>query len=132
MMTPEQRSELIDALSGLADDDDSAALAAARKTSETMAGLNSSWDELLITAEPEADEETAPPTREHAPDEQLATPEECQHGLKLIESLMSRKSLFQGTRAELRGYKEDIAAGELQSDDLRYLKALSRRLQRSG
>lgn len=132
MMTPKQRSELIEGLSDLVDDDDSAALAAARKTSEIMAGLNSSWDELLIAAEPEADEETVPPAREHAPGEQHATPEESQHSLKLIESLMSRKNLFEGTREELRGYKEDIAAGELQSDDLRYLKALSRRLQKSG
>ena len=43
MMTPKQRSELIEGLSDLVDDDDSAALAAARKTREIMAGLNSSW-----------------------------------------------------------------------------------------
>lgn len=132
MMTPEQRAELIEGLNSLAEDDDPSALAAARKASEIVASLNSSWDELLISAEPETDEETAPPAEESELDEQPASSEESRHGLKLIETLLSRRNLFEGTREELHGYKEDIAAGEFQPDDLRYLKALSRRLQKSN
>ncbi len=132
MITPEQRAELIESLVGLAEADDPAALAAARKANEIMTGLNSSWDELLVHGAPEEDEAPTPLTAEPAPDERPASSEEGRHALKLIESLLSRGNLFEGTREELLGYKEDIAAGEFQADDLRYLKALSRRLQKSG
>ena len=122
----------VDLTVGVLEVDDVAALAAARKTSESVASLNSTWDELLIPAEPEEDEAAGPIAAEHVPDEQPASSEENGQALKLIESLLARKNLFEGTRQELRDYKEDIAAGEFHTDDLRYLKSLSRRLQKSG
>lgn len=134
-MTPEQRAELIESLEGLAAADDPTALAAARRTSEIGTALNSSWDELLIHAEleEEEDEATTPLDGEPAPDdEQPTSSEEGRQALKLIESLLSRKNLYEGTRDEILSYKEDIAAGEFHADDLRYLKALSSRLQKSG
>ena len=136
MMTPEQRSELIEGLNGLADADDPSALATARKISGIVASLDSSWDELLIPAEldedEDEDEDEALFAAEQSPDEQPVPSEDGRKALKLIESLMSRRSLYEGTREELRGYKEDIAAGEFLADDLHYLKALSRRLQKSS
>ena len=48
--------------------------------------------------------------------------------LKLIERLLEKSGLLEETRAELREYKKDIAAGEFEAMDRRYLKALHARL----
>ena len=61
-------------------------------------------------------------------DEAIAA-EDCAKDLKLIESLLARPNLFDGTRDELLGYKEDIAAGEFHPADSRYLRVLSKRLK---
>lgn len=50
--------------------------------------------------------------------------------LKLIERLLEKSGLRDETRAELRDYKKDIAAGEFDAMDGRYLKALASRLSK--
>jgi hypothetical protein len=82
-------------------------------------------DEEQPEAEAEDDEEEdrdeAPPTPD-PPDVKDA------EALKLIARLLDKSGLLEETRAELREYKKDIAAGEFDATDRRYLKALHARL----
>ena len=69
----------------------------------------------------EEDRDEAPPTPD-VPDVKDA------EALKLIERLLDKSGLLEETRAELREYKKDIAAGEFEAMDRRYLKSLHARL----
>ncbi|MCZ6522436.1 MAG: hypothetical protein O7A68_01025, partial [Alphaproteobacteria bacterium] len=69
----------------------------------------------------EEDRDEAPPTPD-VPDVKDA------EALKLIERLLEKSGLLEETRAELREYKKDIAAGEFEAMDRRYLKSLHARL----
>ncbi len=137
-MTPEQRTDLLESLDRLADEDDAAALAAARKATELAAAIGKPWDELLVdeattNGDELAHEEAAPETSQpQTVSETQASTAENKEALQLIEALLSRKNLFEGTRDELLAYKEDIAEGEFQADDLRYLRSLSNRLKKTG
>ncbi len=72
----------------------------------------------------EEDRDQAPPTPDipDVPDVKDA------EALKLIERLLAKSGLLEETRAELREYKKEIAAGEFEAADRRYLKALHARL----
>ncbi len=50
--------------------------------------------------------------------------------LSLIEKLLARSDLSGDMREELRGYKEDIAEGEFEERDRKYLRSLSERLSK--
>ena len=65
-------------------------------------------------------------------DEGAAPPAEGDHAeaRSLIDKLLARSGLGEATREELEGYKEDIAEGEFDDGDLRYLRAMSKRLSK--
>ena len=50
--------------------------------------------------------------------------------LALIEKLLARGRLGEATRVELNGYKEDIAEGEFDEADRKYVRALHARLSK--
>ena len=80
----------------------------------------------------EAEDDEEKDDEEEDRDEAPPTPEipgvKDAEALKLIERLLEKSSLLEETRAELRQYKKDIAAGEFEAMDRRYLKSLHARL----
>ena len=50
--------------------------------------------------------------------------------LALVEKLLARRKLGEATRNELNGYKEDIAEGEFDEADRKYVRALHARLSK--
>ena len=50
--------------------------------------------------------------------------------LALIERMLARRQLAEATRDELTGYKEDIAEGEFDEADRKYVRALHGRLSK--
>ena len=50
--------------------------------------------------------------------------------LALIEKMLARRQLAETTREELAAYKEDIAEGELDEADRKYLRALHARISK--
>ena len=146
------REAFLRLLEGLGSASDEEALAAAREVHAQLGGAGLTWDELLVPEkqpEPEAegdeeegwaeddeaeddeaeddeaeDRDQAPPTPDipDVPDVKDA------EALKLIERLLEKSGLLEETRAELREYKKDIAAGEFEAMDRRYLKSLHARL----
>jgi len=134
-MTEElDRDAFLRLLESLGAESDAETLAAARKIHAQVAAAGVTWDELLVPEEPaeaapevlaeleDRDDEAA--DAEAAPAAAIKDAE----ALKLIERLLEKSELSEETRAELRDFKKDIAAGEFDAMDRRYLKALSARL----
>jgi len=133
------RGELISLLEGLGDDADVQVIEAARTIHQRVTSTGVTWDELLVPEDvDEPDEEVDEPDEE--PDDDLdediglepgegAPLEQDKHAvaLALIDDLLAR-DISETAREELLGYKEDIAEGEFDGSDLKYLRALGARL----
>ena len=122
------REKLIGLLDKLGSEGDEDVLSAARTIHTQVAESGQTWDQLLTGPEvPDTDWEAD----EEANEEVTTSPEEAAAGdreaLSLIAKLLAKPGLYEGTRQELEGYKEDIAAGEFTAADRTYLRALQAR-----
>lgn len=117
-MTSQDRDTLIELLGRLGSSDDAAVLEAARAlhSKATEAGL--SWDDLIRRDddEPAVDESAALPV---TPDADETT--------RLIDRLL-RKGVSENLREDLGEMKRQLAAGSLDNEDRRYVRALAKRL----
>jgi hypothetical protein len=101
----------------------------------SVAGV--AWEDLL-TPDAEEDVAAAPPSAGEGEGIVLSAPE-ADHGAlndtdkaeaaSLIETL-SRLELSAATREDLADYKNDLAAGTMEKMDLKYLRALAKRLSK--
>lgn len=141
------RDELAALLARLGDDDDAAALRAAREAHARVAAAGLSWAALLAPADG-ADAEDALEVADAADADAAADADEADEAdaadqagaagaegagtdaesLALIGQLLARRDVSQELRDELDGYKADIAAGEFTDSDHRYIRALCKRL----
>ena len=127
------RDELIELLDGLSGEDDAAVLEAAREAHARVAAAGLGWNDLLVPDEPaeeddaEFEEEGAEEEGDEAAGEDAGTDAES---LALIDKLLARKGISEELREELEGYKEDIAEGEFNAADRKYLKAMHQRLSK--
>lgn len=124
------RDTLLEALSDIGSDDDATAAEAGRAATAQLLEAGLRWTDILV-----ADFATiqAPASASGAEDaDATAAPasaaENADDALVLIEQLLARDNLYEGTRDELLAYKEDIAGGEFDDDDLTYLNALYARV----
>jgi hypothetical protein len=137
------RQEFIRLLEKLGSDNEAEALSAARDLHAKVTVAGVSWDSLLAPDDEEDPGEEAAAyganDDDGAGDEQVLTAPDADLGelseadkaeaLSLIEQIAGMKVSAQ-TKGELEDYKRDIAAGEFLQSDLRYLRALQRRLQK--
>ena len=149
------RDELAALLARLGDDDDAAALRAAREAHARVAAAGLSWAALLAPAD-DADAEDALEVADVADAADAADADDAAdageadeadaagevgaagaegagtdaESLALIGQLLARRDVSQELRDELDGYKADIAAGEFTEADRRYLRAMHRRLSK--
>ena len=130
MTEPLNRDQVIALLDSLGSERDEDVLAAARDvhTKITAAGL--SWQELM---RPEADaDETSgngEASIEEPPEPETPPPFKSKTEAKtLIGKLLAKRGISEDLRQELEGYKTDIAEGEFGQGDLKYLRAISKRL----
>jgi hypothetical protein len=126
------RENLIGLLEKLGAELDEDVLSAARVISAQIAASGQTWDQLLTEPEmPEADWDAPKEADEEAP----ASPEEAAAGdreaLSLIAKLLAKPGLYEETRQELEGYKEDIAEGEFTGADRKYLRSLHARIKKA-
>ena len=134
------RGELISLLEGLGDDVDERVIEAARTIHQRVTSTGVTWDELLVPEEADEpdedpdddldedededeDEDIGPGPDEGAPLEQ----DKHAVALALIDDLLAR-DISETAREELLGYRKDIAEGEFDGSDLKYLRALGARL----
>lgn len=125
-MTAPDRDRLIEALDRLGDPDDATALGAAREVAGAMKAAGLDWDDVLALPASTGIADDEAPTA-GTPANTVAVGDNAE-ALKTIERLLARPGLFEGTRDELIGYRDDIASGEFGAEERRYLAALAARL----
>ena len=147
MTEPLERDDLIGLLNRLGSDSDEEVLEAARKAHARIAAAGMSWEELLVPDEAAAasDEDVSDDDAddtddtndsgyqdpEDEPDEPPAEKaRKNADSLTLIGKLLAKPDISNDLREELQGYKTDIAEGEFEEGDRRYLRALAERLSK--
>ena len=128
------RQTVIELLNRLGEEQDSDVLEAARTLHGQISDSGMSWEELLVpedgAAEPEYGdaEEDEEQEESRAP---LPPVGDDTDTLDLIEKLLARPGISDEFREELEDYKTDIADGEFEESDHRYVRALYARLSKS-
>ena len=141
-----ERQVVIELLNKLGSDQDEEVLEAARQAHARVTAAGLSWEDLLVPEESEDDdldeEDFADEEDEEEEDGELDEPEpEAEESpaeraeknapsLQLIEKLLAKSDISETLREELDGYKADIADGEFDEGDRRYLRALEGRLSK--
>ena len=126
------RDDWLTLLRGLGSEKDEEALSAARQLHERVTAAGLAWEDLLTvdtTGHGDADALEAEIQDEGAP---APDPGKDSAALALIEELLRRPGNSEDFIEELQGYKADIAAGEFEAQDHRYVRALHKRLSTSG
>jgi hypothetical protein len=155
MTEPIPREDVIDLLNRLGGDRDEDVLEAAREVHARIAAGNMTWDELLVPDQADDDDDAAaddddaddesedsedsdavessdPDDEEAAEPSGAAGPPDAKdaESLALIDKLLAMRGISTDLREELKGYKTDIAEGEFESRDHRYLRAVHARLSK--
>jgi hypothetical protein len=128
-----ERDQIIGLLERLGDEDDAAALEAARDLHARVSAAGTTWDSLLAPdGQPEAEPDEPDDEPEEEEEEEVAeeTPVDMadQDALAIIARILARKDISAQLREELEDYKKDIAEGEFEDMDRRYLRALDARM----
>jgi hypothetical protein len=117
-MTGVDRAALIELLDRLGSTDDATVLEAAGALHRKLAEAGLSWEDLI---QPDDD---APADEGEA----VAAPSpDADETTRLIDRLL-RKGVSENLREDLTDMKRQLAAGELDQEDRRYLRALAKRL----
>ena len=137
MTEPLDRDDVIGLLKRLGSDRDEDVLEAARQVHDRITAADTTWEELLVPDEAAGDsDDSAAATDNDLPEEDAEPPvdqaEKNAESLVLIDKLLARSGISEDFREELTDYKTDIAEGEFGDADHRYLRALYKRLSKSG
>ncbi len=155
MLANLDRAQFIELLRKLGDEEDETVLTAGRDIHAQMTVAGVDWDDLLVPEHPDEPEEDDEEYEDDADldddeqyddlddddeddqdddlddeddeDERALTDEEKAEALSLITRLLD-KGVSADTKEELEEYKQDIDEGEFAAMDLRYLRALHKRL----
>jgi hypothetical protein len=119
------RDDLIALLERLGDDSDEDALDAARQLHAHVTDAGLTWAELLVPDTGGSPTAGPSPT---APETPLPPGGGDAQSLALIDQMLARPGISDDFRSELEGYKSDIANGEFEERDHRYIRALHDRL----
>jgi hypothetical protein len=149
MTEPIPREDVIELLNRLGSDRDEDVLEAAREVHTRIAAANMTWDQLLVPDQADDDDESDDDESEDSedsddsdaieapdPDDEEATepagaPDaKNAESLALIDKLLAMRGISTDLREELKGYKTDIAEGEFETWDHRYLRAVHKRLSK--
>ena len=123
------RAAMVVLLDRLGATDDATVLTSARELHLRVTEAGIGWDELLRPeamwpgAEAEADE----PAAEAAAGGELTAADKAE-AARMIDRLMARKGISDTLREDLGDLKEALGDGSFEALDLRYVRALARRL----
>jgi hypothetical protein len=161
MTEPLVRDDIIELLNSLGSEEDEAVLEAARQVHAKVTAAEITWEALLVPEgggdsapdEMEADaedddeleldpEDAEEEDEDEDEDEDEAEEEETvelpesasekdAEAMELIEKLLAKPKISDDFREELTGYKTDIAEGEFNDADHRYIRAVAKRLESS-
>ncbi len=144
MTEPLERENVIELLNRLGSDRDEDVLEAARQVHAQITVGGMTWEELLVPdmaagddveyRDTEAETLEAPAETLEAPAETLEAPAETAKkdadSLALIGELLARPGISEDLREDLENYKTNIAEGEFEKADRRYVRAVHERLSK--
>jgi len=147
MSEPLERDKVIDLLDRLGSEQDEDVLAAARVLHSQITRAGMGWQDLLVGDEGAA--QSAPDVDDDTDDEdeyvtgdtddEDDTPEPAVNFTRdesktpaLIDKLLAREGNSEVLREELEEYKSDLANGDFEPSDHRYIQALHARLSKTG
>ncbi len=139
MTEPLERDNVIALLKGLGSDQDEEVLEAARQVHAQITAAGMTWEDLLVpdVAADDGDDAEFQDTEDETPEPPAETPEPpaktaktAADSLALIDQLLAKPGISEDLREELKSYKTDIAEGEFQEADRRYLRAVHARLSK--
>ena len=142
-----ERDNVIDLLNRLGSEHDGDVLAAARALHSQITRTGMGWGDLLVGEEGTApsapdidddtDDEENPPEPTANTDDENDTPELAVNVTRdesktpaLINKLLAREGNSEAFRKELEEYKSDLANGDFEPSDHRYIKALHARMSK--
>ena len=133
MSEPLDRDKVIELLNRLGSEQDEVSLEAARQVHAAVTAAGLTWDDLLVPdvhedgnggdVDQDTEDDTAEPPAETAAKDDAAS-------LALIDELLAKPGISDDLREELEDYKTDIAEGEFEEADRRYLRAVHQRLSK--
>ena len=148
MTEPLSRDNVIELLNKLGSDSDEDALEAAREVHARITAAGMTWEDLLVSDEAGAgaaadtddtddviDDDDSGNAESPNPEDEATQPTAKAYAkdvesIALIDQLLAKSNISTDLREELKGYKTDIAAGEFEDRDRRYLNAVYKRLSK--
>jgi hypothetical protein len=144
MSEPLERDKVIDLLDRLGSEQDEDVLAAARVLHSQITRAGMGWQDLLVgdegaaQSEPDVDDDTEDEYVTGDTDDEDDTPEPAVNFTRdesktpaLIDKLLAREGNSEVLREELEEYKSDLANGDFEPSDHRYIQALYARLSKT-
>jgi hypothetical protein len=119
------RNDLIELLERLGSDSDQDALDAARELHTRVSAADLNWGDLLV---PDTGGSPEPEPSPGEPEAPADTDADNADSLALIDKMLARPDISEDFRSELEDYKADIAKGDFEDRDHRYIRALHERL----
>lgn len=114
------RDALMAALDAMGSADDAMALEAARSAHAMVDQAGLEWEEILVERLPGTVVEAGPVIEVSEDDESI---------MKVIDAMLARPALHEGTRDDLQDFRADLEKGELDAEDRAYVIALYQRVQ---
>ena len=140
-----ERDNVIDLLDRLGSEQDEDVLAAARALHSQITRAGMGWGDLLVGDEgtapsaPDIDDNTDNEDDTGDTDNEDDTPEPAVNFTRdesktpaLIDKLLAREGNSEAFREELEEYKSDLANGDFEPSDHRYIQALHARVSKTG
>ena len=140
-----ERDNVIDLLERLGSEQDEEVLAAARALHSQITRAGMGWRDLLVGAEgtapsaPDIDDNTDNEDDTGDTDNEDDTPEPAVNFTRdesktsaLIDKLLAREGNSEAFREELEEYKSDLANGDFEPSDHRYIQAVHARVSKPG
>ncbi len=132
MTEPLERDNVIALLKRLGSDQDEAVLEAARQVHAQITVAGMTWEDLLVpdVAADDGDDIEYQDTEDETPEPPAETAKKDADSLPLIDELLAKTGISEDLREELENYKTDLAEGEFEEADRRYVRAVHDRLSK--
>ncbi len=132
MTEPLERDNIIELLKRLGSDQDEAVLEAARQVHAQITVAGMTWEDLLVpdVAADDGDDVEYQDTEDETPEPPAETAKKDADSLALIDELLAKTGISEDLHEELENYKTDIAEGQFEEADRRYVRAVHGRLSK--
>ena len=132
MTEPLERDNVIALLKRLGSDQDEAVLEAARQVHAQITVAGMTWEDLLVpdVAADDGDDVEYQDTEDETPEPPAETAKKDADSLALIDELLAKTGISEDLHEELENYKTDIAEGQFEEADRRYVRAVHGRLSK--